>query len=273
MRYGTLLRITDIAAAKDEFLKLKARGFDCCHLVYKPEKYTKEAAEIIIAASKESGIEVEAIFAGFRDNYTKWNISTDYLDAGINSKKYGSDRIEYLKQAAQFAKWIGTENMLIHGGFVANNPYSDEYLYTLGLYRELALFLKELGLNLLLETGGESPVTLLRLITEAGCDNIYVNLDTANVIMYGYGNPVDATHTLSTLIKSVHVKDGVPPTSPYELGSEVDFGTGFANFDRVFEMLKAISFSGPLIIEREIPDGKQEEKINQTLNTLKEIWK
>ena len=53
MSYGTFLRITDLENAENAFFDLKNRGFDCCHLVYKPETYTKEAAEIILSASEK----------------------------------------------------------------------------------------------------------------------------------------------------------------------------------------------------------------------------
>ena len=272
MNYGTFLRLSAPENAEKEFSDLKNRGFDCCHLVYKPEVYTKADAETIGAAAKKAGIAIPTLFAGYRDTHTKWNISTDYEDAGINSKKYGKERIEYLKNAAEFCAFLGIENILIHGGFISNNPYSEEYIYTLKVFKEFALFCRDEGINLLLETGGESPITLLRLIKEADTDNMFVNLDTANVIMYGYGNPVDAIHTLSQYIKSVHLKDGVPPTDPYALGAEVNFGTGFADFPEIFKMLKKNGFGGPLIIEREIKDGKQKEEIDKTLKVVKELW-
>ena len=272
MNYGTFLRLSSPENAGKEFSALAERGFDCCHLVYKPEKYEAEAAKLIKAAADKSGVQISAMFAGFKDTYTKWNISTDYEDAGINSKKYGAERIEYLKSAVEFCTLIGTENILIHGGFISNNPYSEEYIYTLKIFKEFAVFCKDKGINLLLETGGESPVTLLRLIKEADIGNIFVNLDTANIIMYGYGNPVDAIYTLAPYIKSVHLKDGLPPIDPYELGKEVDFGTGFADFPKIFAMLSKRSFAGPFIIEREIPDSKQTEEIDKTLKTVKKLW-
>ncbi len=272
MKYGTFLRLNDITLAPESFKSLKDRGFDCCHLVYKPETYTEKAALIIADAAKKADIEISALFAGFRDSFTKWNLSTDYLDAGINSEKYGSERLLYLEQAALFCKNAGIKNILIHAGFVANNPYSEDYKTMLKLVRGFALSCKEKGLNLLLETGGESPVTLLRLIKDADTGNIFANLDTANIIMYGYGNPVDAIYTIAPYIKSVHLKDGLPPCTPDQLGKEVDFGTGFADFPRIFELLYKNGFKGPFIIEREIPDGKQEAEIDETLLKVKKLW-
>lgn len=272
MRYGTFLRIADISDAENAFFDLKNRGFDCCHLVYKPEEYTTEAAELILSLSEKSGIKIEALFAGFRDTFTKWNISTDYLDAGINSKKYGNERIEYLKKATDFCVKAKIKNILIHGGFISNNPYSEEYLYTLEVFKSFAEYVKEKDMNLLFETGGESPITLLRVIKEINTENLFVNLDTANVILYGYGNPVDAIYTLYPYIKSIHIKDALPPTDPYNIGKEVPFGEGFVDFDKVFTMLKERNYNGPLIIEREIPDNKQIEGIDETLKSLKEIF-
>lgn len=180
-----------------------------------------------------------------------------------------TERIEYLKSAAEFCVDVGTKNMLIHAGFVANNPFSDEYKYMVTLVKNLALYLKNLGLNLLLETGGESPITLRRLIEDVNTGNVFVNLDTANVIMYGFGNPVDAAYTLSDLIHSMHVKDGMPPKKTDTLGEETEFGEGFVDFPKVFKMLKSVGFNGPYIIEREISDQKTADKIVETLNKIK----
>ena len=271
MKFGTFLRLKSIEDSVIGFQNLKKNSFSCCHLVYKPEVYTKEDAAVIKAAAIENGIEISALFAGFRDTYTKWNLFSDFEDAGINSVKYGKERIEYLKQAAHFCKWVGTDNMLIHAGFVANNPFSEEYRLMVALVRDLAEDLKSLGLNLLLETGGESPIVLKRLIEDVGTGNVFANLDTANLIMYGFGNPVDAAYTLGTYIKSVHIKDGKPPQNTRELGVETEFMEGFVDFPRVFALLKENEFEGAYIIEREISDADSARKISDTLQKLKKM--
>ena len=271
MKFGTFFRLQKIEDVERGFENLKANAFTCCHFVYKPEQYTKADAEIVRASAEKHGIEISALFAGFWDSYTKWNFSSDFEDAGINSPKYGKERIEYLKQAAQFCKWIGSENILIHAGFVANNPFSEEYRVMVSLVRDLAEYVKALGLNLLMESGGESPIVLKRLIEDVGTGNVFSNLDTANLIMYGLGNPVDAAYTLGSYIKSVHVKDGMPPITPGELGKETEFMEGFVDFPRVFSILKQNSFEGPYIIEREISDAASEFQIAQTLQSIKKM--
>ena len=268
MKCGAFLRLKSPSEIEEKLYALKEKSFSCCHLVYKPEKYTIEDACVIKNAAEKIGVEISALFAGFRDNYTKWNLYSDFKDAGINSKKYGKKRIEYLKQAATFASNVGTKNMLIHAGFVENNPFSSEYLRMVKLVRALSEHLKSLGLNLLLETGGESPIVLKRLIEDVGTGNVFANLDTANLIMYGFGNPTDAAYTLGSYIKSVHIKDGTPPTDTRNLGKECEFGEGFVDFPRVISLLMENSFDGPYIIEREIADGTSEIKINETLEKL-----
>lgn len=269
MKYGRLIRLSLPSDAKKAFASLKEGGFDCCHLVYKPEHYLPEDAEIIKEAAESEGIGIAALFAGFRDNCTKWNIYSDYIDAGINSPKYGKERVKYLREAAKFAHLAGIENMVIHAGFVPNDPFSRKYIKTVKIMRGLAKYCLDSGINLLLESGGESPVTLLRLISDVGTGNIFSNLDTANLIMYGYGNPCDALYTIGKYVKSVHIKDGLPPTDPLKLGKETNFGEGAVEFDRFFALIREFCQGVPLIIEREIPDGKTEEMLHKTLSIIK----
>lgn len=271
MKFGTILRLADVSEADAGFAALREDGFDCCHLVFKPPVYKKEDADLISDAAKKNKIEISALFAGYRDSKTKWNLSSDFKDAGINSLAYGAQRIEYVKSAAEFCSWLGVSDMLIHAGFVANNPYSGEYLHMLSKVRELAIYMKEFSVNLLLETGGESPITLLRLIMDTNCDNVFANLDTANLIMYGFGSPVETICTLSHYIRSVHIKDGLPPTNPDRLGKETEFGEGYVDFDRVFKELLSIGYDGPIIIEHEIPDTKRRKEIRKTLEIIKPI--
>lgn len=266
--YGTLVRLKNVEQAEDAFKKLKSLGFSYCQLVYKPQCYDMKNAQIISDAARNQGVSIVSFFAGYFDNFTKWDLFDDYKTAGINSKKYGKPRLKYIKSAANFANAIGVKDILIHAGFVANNPFSKEYKYMKSCVKNFASYCKSMGVNVLLETGGESPITLLRLIEDVGLGNVYVNLDTANLIMYGYGNPVDAIYTLNKHIKSIHLKDGVPPTNTKKTGEEKPIGQGFVDFSRVFEQLNYVGFNGPIIIEREIEGEKQQEDLKNAVEYL-----
>lgn len=246
-------------------------GFSYCQLVFKPKKYTEEYAEKIHTASKKSGVEIVSFFAGYNDNFTTWDLYDGFKNSGIICKKYGKKRTKYIKSAALFTKSIGANDVLIHAGFIPNNPFSKEYKYAKKCILKFAEFCKENGINLLLETGGESPVSLLRLIEDLGLNNVFVNLDTANIIMYGFGNPVEAVFTLKNHIKSIHIKDGLPPVNPKILGEETPIGEGFVDFKKVFAELEKIGFSGPIIIEREIEGEKQKEDIINSVKYLDSV--
>lgn len=70
------------------------------------------------------------------------------------------------------------------------------------------------------ETGQETPITLLLTIQDIGLDNLGINLDPANLLMYGKGNPQDAVYMYGDYIRGVHIKDELYPTDGRRLGKE-----------------------------------------------------
>ncbi len=86
-----------------------------------------------------------------------------------------------------------------------------------------------------------------------------VNLDTANLLMYGSGNPVDPLDVIGIYVVQVHGKDGMYPDNGAKLGKEMPLGQGRVNYPLFIEKLKAIGFDGYIIIEREIT-GEQQRK-------------
>ena len=273
MKYGTLVRLSpkdDLATACEEkFSKLKEMGLESCQLVYKPKVYTDEDADIIKAAADKYGIEISAQFCGYYDSYTQWDMYYDFKLAGINSPMFGASRVEYLLSAIPFLKRLGITDMITHAGFVPNNPFSEDYTTMLCAVKLLGKKLAQNGLNLLFETGAESPISLLRLILDSGLDNLYVNLDTANIIMYGFGNPVDAMYTFGKYVRNVHAKDGLPPTDPKKYGQEVTIGTGYVDFDKVFKALYEQGYDRYITIERELSGGDKSKAIMDAIDYLK----
>ena len=57
--------------------------------------------------------------------------------------------------------------------------------------------------------------------------NVGINFDPANMILYDAGDPIEAINILGRHIGHVHVKDAVASDQPgVEWGTEVPFGTG-----------------------------------------------
>ena len=262
MKLGTLLRLSSIEEADAKFKYLKDLGFESCQLVYKPAEYKDEDALVIKTVADKYGIDISAQFCGYNDGDTVWDNYWGYMTAGLGVEAYRKSRCDYVKKAASFAQKCGIQDIVIHAGFIPNNPFSADYPPILTAVKLVCDHCKKLGMNVLLETGGETSVALLRLITDIGADNLFVNLDPANMLMYGYANPVDAMYTIGKYVRNIHGKDGLPPTDPRELGKETPIGEGRVDFPKLFAELKKVGYDRYITIEREITG---EEQINDIL--------
>jgi len=129
---------------------------------------------------------------------------------------------------------------------------------------------KNRGIEFWFETGQETPITLLRLIESVDTGNLGINLDPANLILYGKGNPIDALEVFGNHVKGVHAKDGVYPTEGMNLGHEVKVGQGRVRFPAFVRALTALHYRGAYIIEREISGDQQRRDIRATLRDLKQ---
>ena len=137
--------------------------------------------------------------------------------------------------------------------------------------RKVASYCQANGQHFFFETGQETPITLLRAIGDVGLPNIGVNLDTANLILYGKGNPVDALDVIGAYVRGMHAKDGLFPTDPRGLGKEVPIGQGKANFPLIIGKLKQLGYRGPITIERETEGPQQLADVQKSVAYLKEL--
>jgi L-ribulose-5-phosphate 3-epimerase len=176
---------------------------------------------------------------------------------GLVPREFRDARIARMKEVSDFAKKTGITAVQSHCGFIPENPNDPAYTETVEAIRTVAAHCKRNGQNFRCETGQETPITLVRTIRDVGLDNVGVNFDAANLILYGKANPVDAVETLGPYIQGVHAKDGLYPTDPKNLGVEVPIGEGKVNFPVLIEKLKKIGYKNPLTIEREIRGEKQ----------------
>jgi sugar phosphate isomerase/epimerase len=193
------------------------------------------------------------------------------LTIGLVPRQYRAQRIAHFKQASDFAKKLGIPALHTHFGFIPENPSDSAYKDVLPALREVATYLKGNEQMMLYETGQETPITLLRAITDVGLENQFVNLDTANLILYGKGNPVDALDVIGKLVRGTHAKDGLFPTDPKKLGEEVPIGQGKVDFPKLIARLKKLGYDGPLTIEREISGPRQLEDIRKEKQYLEKL--
>jgi sugar phosphate isomerase/epimerase len=172
-------------------------------------------------------------------------------------------RMDALRQASDFAKLLGIPQVQTHCGFIPEDPAHPLYPGGVEAIRAVAQHCHENGQYFLMETGQETPTTMSRMIRDVNMPNLAVGLDTANLILYGKANPVDAVDILGPHIRSIHAKDGRWPTDPDKLGEEVLIGTGLVDFRQVFSKLHRLGYAGAVTIERETSGPQQIEDVRQ----------
>jgi len=173
--------------------------------------------------------------------------------------------------AGDFAKALGVPAVITHLGFIPESPVGTLFGEVVEAVRGVAERYQELGIEFWFETGQETPVTMLRLIRQVGTGNLGINLDPANLILYGKGNPIDALDVFGAYVRNVHAKDGLYPTDPMQLGREVKVGQGRVRFPEFVARLAEVGFAGEFIIEREISGEEQRRDIAETVGYLRKL--
>ena len=201
----------------------------------------------------------------------EWNFTRGPATIGLVPPGTRASRIDALCQVSDFAKQLGIPQVQTHCGFIPENPADPLYPGTVDAIREVARHCQANGQYFLMETGQETPTTMSRMIRDVAMPNLAVGLDTANLILYGKANPVDAVDILGPHIRSIHAKDGRWPTDPNELGKEVLIGQGLVDFRQVFTKLHRLGYAGAVTIERETSGPEQIEDVRQEKLYLERI--
>ena len=242
---------------RDKFAAIAKQGFYHCQLVsWEPSLWTEENAAEIKSLADEFGVTITAFWCGW-EGPRIWNFTEGPETLGIVPVAFRSVRLQNLLDGAAYARMLGVTDVVTHMGFIPENMSDPNYPGVVAAVKYLAQELKNNGQNLLFETGQETPVVLLRLFEEVNTGNLFINLDPANLILYGKANPIDAMDVFGSYVRGVHAKDGVYPTNGKELGCEKKVGEGKVNFPLLLKTLKEYGYDGSLTIEREITGEQQ----------------
>ena len=240
------------------------------------ETRTPEAAKKFLGRCAEAGIALTAVFGGFEgESYA--DIATTARTVGLVPRETRAARARELKEISDFAKLLGCDVVALHIGFVPDKvSAAGDYRELLDVTRELLDHLAKNGQRLHLETGQESADHLLAFISDVSRDNLFINFDPANMILYGTGNPIEALKKVGPLVKSIHCKDAkwaAEGRRGREWGTEVPLGEGDVGMENYLRTLKSLGYTGPLTIEREIPNdrARQIADIGQAVNLLTKL--
>ncbi len=274
MKVGVCIHIRKKEDITEKITKVAQQGFDNCQIIsWVPSLWTDENAVLIKQELEKNGVTASAFWCGW-EGPVVWNPYEGQLTLGLVPAEYRQMRVKNLCDGADFANKIGIKHIVTHMGFIPENPYDPQFKPFCIAVKTVAEHLKQNDQYLLFETGQETPVTMLRCFGEVGMDNLGVNYDTGNLIIYGKANPVDGLDTIGTYVMGVHAKDAVYP-SPADLGKkngkEVVVGTGKVDFEKVLSGLYELGYDGYITIEREISGEQQAKDIRAAKEYLEGI--
>ena len=173
-----------------------------------------------------------------------------------------------------FARLLGVDVVALHLGFVPHDQGDSLYQEVVTVTRDLCDHCRSNGQNLHLETGQETAAALLGFLEQVDRDNLFINFDPANMILYGSGEPIEALQMVSKYVHSIHCKDAKWAARPgQEWGAEVPLGEGDVGVENYLRTLDRLGYTGPLTVEREISQepARQREEIGHAIRLLSEL--
>ncbi len=235
-------------------------GFLTCQLYAPPlEWQTPEGAAAIKNKLSITGAQLTSLICAFQgEDYS--SLETIRRTVGLVNPNTSKERVDWILTTSDFAKTVGVNVLQGHLGFVPkrNTPEYDRLVTDV---RKIADHLKKNGGQCFaLETGQEPGRDLLQLIQDVGRDNVKVNFDPANFLIYNSDEPLAALEVLKDYVIGVHCKDARRPRKAGILGTEVPLGEGEVGIPAFVEKLKEYGYAGPLTIEREISSKEQWER-------------
>jgi sugar phosphate isomerase/epimerase len=223
----------------------------------------------------ELGITTTVVFAGFEgESYA--DIPIVKQTVGLMPRATRAARTAELKAIADFANLLNVGAVGVHLGFVPHDPADPDYHQMVELTRDVCAHCARNHQALHLETGQEPVDVLIKFLDDVGRENLFVNFDPANMILYGAGEPLPALEQLGWRVHSVHCKDATWSDRPGETwGRETPLGEGAVDFRAFLATLQRIEYDGPLTIEREIPQEPERQKaeIGRAIDLLERLKK
>ena len=252
---------------------VKSLGMNCGHLGFAGHVPLQGVAEKWKAAADAQDFVITSIWAAFEgESYA--DMPTVQRTVGFIPASTRAVREKRAKQIIDTGAAMGIPIFACHIGFVPEDSASADFIAVRDIVRRLCDHAARHGMTFGLETGQETADTMMHFIDEVKRDNLKINFDPANMILYGTAEPIGALEAMAPRVVSVHCKDGnwPPKGVPGALGTETPLGEGSVGMDRFVAKLKEIGYRGPLTIEREVAlDQDMDDRHKEGLSHLDDI--
>ncbi|MGH9626865.1 MAG: sugar phosphate isomerase/epimerase family protein [Bryobacteraceae bacterium] len=253
--------------------QIKALGMHCGHLGFAGHVRVTGAADAWKRTLKEEQFTVTAIWAAYEgESYA--DIPTVQRTVGFIPAATREAREARTREVIDLGAALGIPSFACHIGFVPEDESNADYVAVRDMVRRICDYAAERKMTFALETGQEPAHTLMRFIEDTGRENLRINFDPANIILYGTGDPIEALAVMAPHVISVHCKDGnwPPKGKPGALGTEMPLGEGDVGMERFVAKLNEIGYTGPLVIEREVSlDQDMDDRHKEGVSHLDDI--
>jgi sugar phosphate isomerase/epimerase len=259
-------------ASPDEIVaSVASLGVKCGQLgVHGTADVGPEAQQAWKAALDNYGVSVVTVFPGFAgESYESIPICA--ATVGFVPAETRAAREERAYRVSDFAKALGVPGMASHIGCLPHDRSHPDYVGVRDLMQRVCDYCAKNGQTFALETGQEPAANLLQFLRDVDRDNLGINFDPANLILYGFGGPLEALELVKDHLITVHCKDGSFPAEKGQWGKETPLGKGDVGMDKFVAKLKEVGYKGPLTIEREIVGEAQRADIQEAIALLERL--
>ncbi len=252
---------------------IKSLGLRCGQLGIPGHVPIEEVTPLWKETLAEEDFAVTVVFASYLgESYA--DIPTVQSTVGFIPAATRAEREERTRRIVDFGAALGIPSFACHIGFVPEDRRNPDYAAIRDIVRRICDYTAQRRMTFALETGQEPAHVMKAFIEDVGRDNLRINFDPANLILYGTGDPIEALAVLAPWVASVHVKDGnwPPRDKPGSLGTEMPLGEGSVGIERFVAKLKQIDYRGPLTIEREVSlEQAMDDRHKEGLSHLSDI--
>ena len=203
----------------------------------------------IARAASNAGLQVVSTFVAF-DGEDYSSIRRIAETGGFARDEKYAQRKRITQKVAAIAGELGAGAVAIHAGTVPEDPAHPAFDKLATRCREVADLLVNHRLQLHLETGRESADALLRFLDAVARENVAVNFDPANFVVYGTDDPARSFRLLADRVRVIHLKDACRSAQPgVVFGRPAALGTGDAGIPRLVSKSRVMGNMIPLLIE------------------------
>ena len=141
----------DLGDVDKSFKELHDQGFGSCELNYQKNKFTKDFAEKVKAASKKHNIKVTTV-VGVPGSHCVWNFRQGPATIGLVPKEERAEKIKVYHEMIDFCAMAEIPAMHSHFGFIPEDPSSEQYKAFIKVMQDLANYAKQRGVMIYFET-------------------------------------------------------------------------------------------------------------------------